>query len=217
MTRESPKDKKVQRKQRQNPDSADAKARSSGARQGWDKERVGKWILIVCGPILVICVIVAIPLAIRQNKEKAENLASFEKEMPEYLAAGVSAKHGAPLPKFGKAVAVDLNNKTIDKNTYLSLPGELRAANASEVATVVQIVRFRQEQVGTYDNRLRAMLAHYKVTVIDRSTRVILGTTEIRGLDPPKTIPRVYKLGEDIYGGLPTGDIVAYVQELAKK
>jgi hypothetical protein len=81
------------------------------------------------------------------------------------------------------------------------------------VKTVVQM-RYTQQEVGRYLGGGRALKVTVNVTVIDRASRVVLGTRTFTGADPPTVT--VGNSSDDVRGAVAYGDIISYLKQLRK-
>jgi hypothetical protein len=160
--------------------------------------------------VVVPLISFAAGMAIWQNQHQAWEQKAFGAVMDDFLAATAPAAAGAPRPAFGKAVMVDVNQRKLD---YMqeSLPDDMRAATPEEVTTVVQL-RYTEQTVGEYTGGGRALKVTCNVTVVDRASRVVLGTASFTGEDPPQFTRT--SAGEDDRGALPTQAIIGFLKQL---
>lgn len=167
----------------------------------------------------IILAAVAVPviafiatMAVWQNRQRAWEQAAFGAEMDDYLAPAKTPEPGAPVPKLGKSVMVDADERKLD---YLheSLPGDLRAKTPADVQTVVQL-RYTNEEVGRYTGGGRALKVTVGVTAVDKASHVILGTKSFTSADPPLVTGG--SGSDDVRGTLPVADMIAFLKQLAE-
>jgi hypothetical protein len=188
------------------------KARTAAPGPATSKPRatVVQWVSLAA--VMVPLLAVAIFMAVRQNRQWSDLLAAHRAEVAAYLAPGKPAPPGAPRPKIVHVVAVDVDKRALDEGMLFSLPESLRAETPADVTTVLQN-RYTAKEHGRFEGGGRALQLTVAVTVIDRATGTVLGTGTFTGPPPPKTVSRG-AFGEDVNGGLPVEEVVAFLKRL---
>src|SRR5947199_9432348 len=157
-----------------------------------DKSRFGKrshapaekksppaWQWMVLVAIFIPILGFAIFMAVRQEREHADERATFGAVMAEYAGPPVQGNPGAARPALGKVVMVNADNLSLD-NLHFAIPDDLRAWTPAEVTTVVQL-RTQDREVGRYEGGGRALQQTVTVTVFDKASRVLLGSATFTG------------------------------------
>ena len=138
--------------------------------------------------------------------------APFKPHMAEYLAPTKETKTGAVR---GQIVVVDRGKQDVDWDVFFDLPNDLRAAKPEDVGTVAWLEYGRQKERGGYGKEgYPAYRQTCTVTVIDQASRDVIGTTEVKGGDPPNSIDEGAKEG---VGSKPTKEVVDYLKSLPRQ
>jgi hypothetical protein len=118
-----------------------------------------------------------------------DRMAAFASAVAEYVKlADAPLASQAPYLR-GKLVTVDLDKRAVDYRTYPHLPEDLKAMAPSEVGTVA-LIRWGREHVGVYVNADtheetgEAYRSTAEVTLLDWSSRQVIGRTSFRGEAP---------------------------------
>jgi hypothetical protein len=168
---------------------------------------------------LILLVVVVAGLAVSGGywavaaAARSAQAAPFKPHLSEYLAA--PAGPGPMRPLHGKIVVVDRKTQDIDWDVFFGLPDPLRAARPEEVGTVVQLEYGREKGPGVYGkDRWPSFFQTCQVTVLDAADRRVIGTTTVRGGDPPSEISDSQREG---VGPPPTAPIIDYLKGLPRQ
>lgn len=162
------------------------------------------WILIILGVVGV-----AGFFGIRYLVRKSE-LSPFNNRIGEYLATARPGSEGAYVK--GKILPVNSGDRAVDW-FYYEVPETMRANSPEEVGTVV-LLQWGEDQVGQYGGSGGgAFVRTCHVTVVDHAKREIVGQSQFRGGDPPRTSRR----GSSQHGSYPTEQILSYLRGLPKR
>jgi hypothetical protein len=158
--------------------------------------------------------------SLRQSHLRSQKIAPFAGHIADYLSQpnyerGSDAET-SPIP--GRIITVHRGRKEVDP-IYFLLPESLAARSPGEVGTIVW-VEWGMAEVGHYEVRLRngdtlkqpAYVQTCRLTVIDRETRTVLCSKEVRGPEPPAR----KRAGESVTGPKPVKEVVAYLTSLPR-
>jgi hypothetical protein len=193
---------------------AEAPSPSGGAGIPWLKSRPHALRdgLLVAG-LLVPLIGFAAFMAIRQVREESHERTVFGANVASYLVPAKELPPGAPRPALGKVVLVDADKRALDEH-HFALPDDLRAYTPADVTTIVQ-VHYTPHQVGVYEGGGKALQLDCTLTVIDKASQALLGTATFHGPPPPATVSRT-AFRQDVDGGLPMEEIIAFLRQLRK-
>lgn len=136
----------------------------------------------------------------------------------------------------GKALIIDKTKNEIldpEKPYFFNLPKELQPARPEEVGTIVwlewgkvAVAKYKYEDASRestlydYDANIQTC----KVTIIDKNIPAIIGQSNFRGMDPPKSLrvgvneTAYIKNGQlRWYGDRPEEEIVNYLKKLPRR
>jgi hypothetical protein len=164
-----------------------------------------KLILWGVGIVIVLLVVV---FFVTRYLAQVNQTAPFKPFMSAYLAPPKAAAPGAIPPRVGKMVVIDSGTQEVDW-LWFDLPDQMRAANPSQVVTVV-LIQWTKTHFGDYDNGAKAYQHSCDVTVIDQATRTVIGTKHFVGSEPPETI-QSSQSGE---GSKPTAEVLTFLKKL---
>src|SRR5262245_10709868 len=88
--------------------------------------------------IVVICATLAVFMAVRQHLQESAEQSALAAAASDYLFIPTEPEPGAPRPRAGKVVLVDLDKRAFD-HFHQSIREDLRAHSPAEVATVAQM------------------------------------------------------------------------------
>ena len=166
------------------------------------------WQWISLAAIMVPIIGFAAFMAIRQETQQADQRKTFGAAIDSYLALAPGKPNDAKA-RVGKVVLVDVNKRALDE-TQFALPDDLQATSPEEVTTVV-LSTIRRDQKGTFEGGGKAVQEHYSLAVIDKATGALIGSAEMTGPEPPKTVSRS-GFGQDVSGGAPLDEIIGFLR-----
>jgi hypothetical protein len=141
-------------------------------------------------------------------------LGPFNAHLQEYLAAASATNPNADVPLAGqllqgKLIPVDMKEKTIDP-VFFDLSSDLKPEKPEEIGAIAAMW-WEEEQIGTYGGKGGAYQEHCTVTVLDKSTGMLLAEKSFTGPMPPSTSQN----GASQTGDKPYKEIQEYLNGLA--
>lgn len=155
-------------------------------------------------------------MAVAAEEERIDSLAPFVAQFTD-MASLDDHLLGQPYIR-RSVVVVDQETGTIDRFFERHLPHELRAPHADHVGTIIFYERVDLE-VGSYhnaDTNVRSGAAFqvlYDISVVDTSTREIVGRHLIEGPEPTE----MTQSAGDVYGPEPRWELLDFIERMPRQ
>lgn len=108
----------------------------------------------------------------------------------------------------GKVIAINMQDGELD-DVYYKLPNILKAKSHEEIGMVVWL-EWGEKLIGTYTDGWKGYAHTCNITIIDFSNNTVVDEKYFEGADPPDS----KDIGGDVWGSMPTKDIVKYIEAL---